>query len=40
MSHPNLKWPKIETAKTINMEDSDSLCSLFIDGDWKSLNNF
>ena len=32
------KWPKIETAREINIEDSDRLCSLFNNGEWKCLN--
>ena len=38
MAHPDSKWPKIETAKAIEEEDSDRLCELFNKGDWKSLN--
>ena len=38
MAHPALKWPKIETAKSINIEDSNKLCSWFINGDSKSSN--
>ena len=38
MAHPDSKWPKTETAKEINIEDSNYLCELFGDGDWKSLN--
>ena len=37
-AHVNLKWPKTETAEKINVEECDRLCSLFITGDWKSLN--
>ena len=37
MAHPDSKWPKIETAKAINIEDN-YLCELFNNGDWKSLN--
>ena len=36
MAHSDSEWPKIETAKAINLEDSDRLCSLFNTGDWKS----
>ena len=38
MAHPDSKWPKIETAKAINIEDSNYLCELFNNGNWKSLN--
>ena len=38
MAHPDSKWPAIETAKAIIIEDSNYLCELFINGDWKSLN--
>ena len=38
MAHPDSKWPTIATAKTINIEDSNYLCELFNNGDWKSLN--
>ena len=37
-AHPGSKWPKTETAKAIYIEDTDSLCSLFNNGDWKCLN--
>ena len=37
-AHPDSKWSKTETAKAINIEDSDRLCSLFNNGNWKSLN--
>ena len=38
MAHSDSKWPKIETAKAFIIEESDRLCSLFNNGDWKSLN--
>ena len=38
MAHLDSKWPKIETAKAIRLEDSDYLCELFINGEWKNLN--
>ena len=38
MAHPDSKWPKIETAKAIRPEDSDYLCELFINGEWKNSN--
>ena len=38
MAHPDSKWPALQTAKTIIVEDGDRLCSLFNNGDWKSLN--
>ena len=38
MAHPDSKWPIIETAKAINIEDSNFLCELFNNGNWKSLN--
>ena len=31
-------WPAIENAKTITPEDSEFLCELFNNGEWKSLN--
>ena len=30
MAHPDSKWPKIETAKAIRLEDSDYLCEILI----------
>ena len=38
MAHPDSKWPALQTAKAIIVEDGDRLCSLFKNGDWKSLN--
>ena len=38
MAHLDSNWPNIETAKAIEPEDSDRLCELFNNGDWKSLN--
>ena len=38
IAHLDSKWPKIEIAEAINIEDSDRLGSLFIIGDWKGLN--
>ena len=38
MAHENSKWPAIETAKTITPEDSNLLCELFSNNEWKSLN--
>ena len=38
MAHPDSKRPAIETAKAINIEDSNYLCELFNNGNWKSLN--
>ena len=38
MAHPDSRWPKIETAKAIRLEDSDYLCELFITGEWKNLD--
>ena len=38
MAHLDSNWPKIETAKANKVEDSNRLCSLFDNGDWKSLN--
>ena len=38
MPHPDLKWPKLETAKQFEKKDSDRLCSLLNNGSWKSLN--
>ena len=38
MAHPDSKWPKIEFAKAIDVEDSDCLCELFNNGEWKNLN--
>ena len=37
-AHPDSKRPKIETAKAIRPEDSDYLCELFNNGEWKNLN--
>ena len=38
MAHPDSKWPKIEPAKAITLEDSDYLCELFSNAEWKNLN--
>ena len=38
MALSDSKWPKTETAKAIDTEDSNRLCSLYNSGDWKSLN--
>ena len=38
MAQPDSKWPAIETAKAIRLEDSDYLCELFNNGEWKNLN--
>ena len=38
-AHLDSEWPKIETAKAINIEDSDRQCSSFNNGNWKSLKN-
>ena len=38
MAHPDSKWPKIETAKAIRLEDSDYLCELFNNREWKNFN--
>ena len=38
MAHLDSKWPKIETAKAITPEDSNYLCELFNNGEWKILN--
>ena len=38
MAHPDSKWPEMETAKTIDIEDSVYLCELFNNGEWKNLN--
>ena len=37
MNHLDSKWPKIETAKAIRPENSEYLCELFINGEWKNL---
>ena len=38
MSHPDSKWPKIETAEAIRLKDSEYLCELFDNGEWANLN--
>ena len=38
MAHENSKWPAIETAKAITPEDSNLLCELLNNNEWKSLN--
>ena len=38
MAHLDSKLPKIETAKRNIIEDSNYLCELFNNGDWKILN--
>ena len=38
MARPDSKWPKIESAKAVDMEDSNYLCEFFNDGEWKKLN--
>ena len=38
MAHPYSKWSKIDTAKAGSIKDSNYLCELFNNGDWKSLN--
>ena len=38
MAHPDSKWPKIENAKAIRLEDSEYLFELFNNGEWKKLN--
>ena len=38
MAHNDSNWSKLETAKTIEKEDSDRLCELINTGEWKSLN--
>ena len=37
MAHFDSNWPNAKTAKTISIEDSDRLCSLFNNGAWKNL---
>ena len=37
MAHLDSKCPKRETAIAISIEDSDRVCSLFKNGDWKIL---
>ena len=37
MAHPDSKWPIIETARAIKLEDSNNLCELFINEKWKNL---
>ena len=37
LAHLNLKLPKIETAKAINIEDRDRFFSLFNNSSWKVL---
>ena len=38
MAHPDSKWPKKETVVAVNTENSDRLCSLFNNCEWKDLN--
>ena len=38
MAHPDSKWSKIDTAKASSTKDSNYLCELFNNVDWKSLN--
>ena len=38
MAHLDSKWPIIETARAIRLEDSDYFCELFIDREWENLN--
>ena len=38
MAHEESTWPAIETAKAIELEDSDPLCELFNNREWKNLN--
>ena len=38
MAHLDSKWPKIETAKAIDLKASTDLCELFISGEWKKMN--
>ena len=37
MSHPDLNWPNNRSRKANNLKDSDRLCSLSTNGDWKCL---
>ena len=37
MAQLDSKWPQKETAKAVNIEDSDRLCFMFNNGDWKGL---
>ena len=38
MAHLDSNWPKIESAKAISPGDSDYLCELPNNGEWKNLN--
>ena len=38
MAHPDSKRPEIESAKAFKIEDSNYLCELFQNGEWKNLN--
>ena len=38
MTHLDWEWPEIKTAKVIRPEDSDYLCELFSNREWKNLN--
>ena len=37
MAHPDSNWPKIETAKGIDIKTSCRLCELFINGKWEKV---